>query len=130
MVGVTALHLGAIVYVRDVEPMEGTVGETKTRRVILLRKCSGPDDAVPCVVIKTLRGATKESDEIGIPWKPTGHPQTSLTSPSAAVCSWVINVSVDGFEEYKGKCPAPLTAEIMRLVQKLAAEKANPNAGG
>lgn len=120
MVGVSALHLGAIVYVKDVEPMAGTDGETKTRRVLILRKCVGLDDVLPCVVIKTLRGATIGPNEIAIPWKPTGHSQTSLTAPSAVVCSWVIHVKLDRIEKMVGKCPIPITAEVMRRVQNLA----------
>lgn len=120
MVGVSALHLGAIVYVKDVEPMVGTDGETKTRRVLILRKCIGQDDPLPCVVIKTLRGSTMESNEVAIPWKPTGHSQTSLTAPSAVVCSWVIHVKLDRIKKMVGKCPIPITAEVMRRVQELA----------
>ncbi len=120
MVGVSVLHLGAIVFVKDVEPMAGTVGETKTRRVIVLRKCSGSKDVFPCAVIKTVRGPNLGPYEIEIPSRPGGHPQTSLPVRSAAVCCWVINITADRVESLAGKCPSPITAEVMRSVQQFA----------
>jgi len=124
VVGVAVLHLGAIVFVKDVAPMEGTQGETKSRRVILLRKCFGPDDVLPCVVIKTLRGSL-DVHEIAIPHRPDGHIQTSLTNPSAAVCCWVIHVSLDRITKYAGKCPPPLMAEVLRAAQRFQ-DESNP----
>ena len=121
MVGVAALHLGAIVYVNNVAPMEGTQGETKTRRVIVLRKCTGPDDVLPCVVIKSVRGPL-DAHEIPIPHRQDGTCNTSLTKPIAVVCCWVIQVSLERIEKYAGKCSPPLMAEVLRASQKFRDE--------
>lgn len=123
MIPIEALHLGAVVYVKDVEPMPGTDGETKDRPGILLRKCLKADDIFPVVMVKTIRSGL-ESCELKIPTKPDGSGPTSLSSPSAAVCSWVLDVGICRIKKKVGKCPPPVTAAIAAKVQELARIKA------
>ena len=124
MVAIEALHLGAVVYVKDVEPMPGTDGRTKTRPGILLRKCLGEDDVFPVVIVKSIRSEL-ESYEIKVPTKPDGSGPTSLSNPSAAVCSWVLDISISRVASRVGKCPVPVTAAIVVKVQELARIKAD-----
>lgn len=124
MVGIEALHLGAVVYVKDVEPMPGTEGRIKTCPGILLRKCLGQDDVFPVVMVKTIR-SDLESYEIKIPTKPDGSAPTGLSDPSAAVCTWVLDVSISRIVSRVGKCAVPVTAAIVAKVQLLAKIKAD-----
>ncbi len=123
MIGIEALHLGAVVYVKDVEPMPGTEGRTKTRPGILLRKCLGSDDMFPVVIVKTIRGDLSPH-EIQIPTKADGSGPTSLSNPSAVVCNWIVAATVGRIERKVGKCPVPVTAAIAAKVQELSRLKA------
>lgn len=123
MIGIEALHLGAVVYVKDVEPMPGTEGRTKTRPGILLRKCLGADDIFPVVIVKTIRGDLS-AHEIRIPTKADGSGPTSLCNPSAVVCNWIVPTTVARIERKVGKCPVPVTAAIAAKVQELSRLKA------
>jgi mRNA-degrading endonuclease toxin of MazEF toxin-antitoxin module len=120
VVGKAALTVVSIVYVENVQPPQG--GEAKDRRVVVLRAPTGDGDTFTFAVIATLRGSDPADDEVRIPHKaiPGGDAQTSLTSPSVAVCRWVQDADVARVQSVKGKCPSVTLGEIVRKVEAIS----------
>jgi len=65
-----------------------------------------------------------------IPHRNDGHPRTTLTQPSLAVCDWVIEVSDDEIlpeilpERRRGRCQQDMTNEVIRTIS-LSLEETN-----
>jgi mRNA-degrading endonuclease toxin of MazEF toxin-antitoxin module len=56
-------------------------------------------------------------DHVLLPWHPQGHPRTGLKRKCAAVCSWVVQVSVDDVETVAGSITGATLAEILRKIR-------------
>ncbi len=115
MVGRAALTVGSIVYIKDVIPPNS--GQPKNRRVVIVDGLN-VDESFSFAVIATRRNPSGElaPNEVIIPHKLGGHPQTSLTQPSVVVCTWVQECSIDRALEKMGTCPVNVLKDVLDCI--------------
>jgi mRNA-degrading endonuclease toxin of MazEF toxin-antitoxin module len=77
-------------------------------------EASGLGDVV--AITSTLQTPLPE-DHVLLPWHAQGHPRTGLKRKCAAVCSWVVQVSVDDIESVAGSITGSTLAEIVRKIR-------------
>lgn len=121
----SVLQLGTIVFVRAVMPPNGDKSSAKDRRVLVVEPANDSNPKARCVVIATLRNTRHDpTREVIIPHRNDGHPRTTLTQPSVAVCDWVIEVSDDEIlpERRRGRCQQDMTNEVIRTISLLLEE--------
>jgi mRNA-degrading endonuclease toxin of MazEF toxin-antitoxin module len=61
-------------------------------------------------------------DEVQLPWRKDGHPQTRLTKEAVAKCSWARAITHEEIVDYKGMVPPASMARILRIVDSLSRE--------
>jgi mRNA-degrading endonuclease toxin of MazEF toxin-antitoxin module len=81
-----------------------------------------PDDAiassglVDVVAITSTLPTALPDDHILLPWHAQGHTRTGLNRKCAAVCSWVVQVSVDDIDSVAGLITGSTLAEILKKI--------------
>ena len=57
-------------------------------------------------------------DHVLLPWHPQRHPRTGLNRKSAAVCSWLSEITANDIQDVAGVVPG---AELLEIVAKIKA---------
>ena len=114
-----SLHVGAVVYCRDVVPPHGGANQAKDRRVIILQQPTDQDSCFRGIVTATLRKEVDNSREVQIPHRAGGHPQTTFTDPTVAVLCWRHAFTMDDvlLDWKKGRVDSALVSFINEKIQ-------------
>ena len=72
-----------------------------------------PAGILDVVAITSMLSVPLPDDHVLLPWHAQGHPRTGLNRKSAAVCSWMAQVSATEARSVVGFVPGPLLIEIM-----------------
>lgn len=114
------LHVGAVVYCRALCPPDGGAAKAKDRRVIILQLPTEPNGEFIGIVTATCRLKVNESQEVEIPHRPDGHPQTTFSAPTVAVLGWRHTFTfadiIPGWR--RGRVSSDLVAHINSKIQE------------
>ena len=116
------LTVGRIVRLRMLEDPRGR--NPKSRRALIVG--TGQPDRFLLVVVAAIastRSGTPSVHQVALPFRPDGHPQTSLTNPSAVICDWTCSVTISDIDGVCGYCPPLLLAEVLGKIAELDAER-------
>lgn len=119
----SVLQHGTVVWIQKVVSPSG--GKAKDRPVLVIEPATEAKSTARCVVIATLRSSRHNPNcEVIIPYRKDGHPRTTLTQPSVAVCNWVIEVIEDDIlpGPKRGRCQQDITNEVIRTMSLLLEE--------
>lgn len=122
MVTPDQLIVGRIVRLRMLTDPQG--GNPKSRRALIVGT-GQPDRFLLLVVaaIASIRSGTTSIHQVELPFRPDGHPQTSLTNPSAVICDWTCSVTISDIDSVCGYCPPLLLAEVLGKIAELDAAR-------
>lgn len=85
--------------------------------VILTPAAEIPDEETLVAVAATTRfDEPIASDQVALPWHPTGEARTRLRKPTVAVCSWLVELRKEDIESYGGVVPPRVMLEIVEKV--------------
>jgi mRNA-degrading endonuclease toxin of MazEF toxin-antitoxin module len=62
-------------------------------------------------------------DEVQLPWRNDGHPQTKLNKEAVAKCSWAMALTHEDIVTYKGMVPPALMERILQIIGSLDREQ-------
>ncbi len=113
---------GRIVLVEALDPQ----GEKpKVRPFVIVTATKEIETGKPFVgvaIISTFRKPPL-SDEVQLPARKDGHPQTQLTKEAVAKCSWARAITHEEIVAYKGMVPPALMEQILKIVERLDKEQ-------
>ena len=106
------LQIGRIVWVEVAD----RIGIRKQRPAIIV---ASTDDAGTLTVVAVTSRVPDSlpDDHVLLPWHPQGHPRTGLNRKSAAVCSWLTQITASDILNVAGIVPGP---ELLAILTKIA----------
>ncbi len=118
------LATGSIVWVEIADAN----GIRKLRPAVILRSAdkvtfNGPFDVV---AITSRLADPLPDDHVLLPWHPRGHPRTGLNRRSAAVCTWLAQVTDNDIQDVGGIVPTPVLSTILAKVAAAFPPPASP----
>jgi hypothetical protein len=75
------------------------------------------DGDVWVVAISTQLQEAPAEVQVELPWDPRRHPRTGLKERCAAVCTWMVNVSVASIQGYAGVVPGRQLLDILSRIK-------------
>lgn len=78
-----------------------------------------PGSPIQCVAITTSFPEPPPREYVELPWFPGRHPATQLSRRSAAVCNWLVELSLDQVQDVKGFVPTKVMLQIVERVRDL-----------
>ncbi len=81
-----------------------------------------PDDQISVsgtfqvVAVTSTLASPLPDDHVLLPWHAQGHSRTGLSRKCAAVCSWMVTISVNDVQNIVGRVPGPIFAQIAAKV--------------
>jgi hypothetical protein len=95
----------------------------KNRRAVIVTSDDDLATGQPIVVVAIAgyqRGQSLTDDCVRLPWQaPHGHPVTRINKPSAAVCTWIEEISEDRILEVKGRVVGPFLGQIAAQLARI-----------
>ena len=107
---------GRIVWVELLDP-QGRNPKCRPAVIVTPDEEIQPDGDVWVVAISSQLDAAPTEDQVELPWDRRGHPKTKLKERCAAVCSWMIKVSVAGIQETAGVVPSGQFLDILSRIK-------------
>lgn len=80
--------------------------------IITLDSTTDPIGLLEVVAITSKLSDPLPDDHVLLPWHAQGHPRTGLNLKSAAVCSWMAQISATDVQSVAGIVPGPILAKI------------------
>ncbi len=107
---------GRIVWVELLDPQGRN---PKCRPVVIVSPDTDirEDGHVWVVAITTQLDEAPAEVQVELPWERRGHPRTKLRERCAAVCSWMVRVSVASIQEYAGTVPGRQLLDILTRIK-------------
>ena len=108
---------GRIILVEVLDPQNRN---SKTRPAVIVSTTEEieADGNIACVAITTSVPDTLPAECILLPFNLAGKSRTGLKARSAAMCSWVFEVTEDKIEKYIGLVPPKQLQEILACLEK------------
>jgi mRNA-degrading endonuclease toxin of MazEF toxin-antitoxin module len=113
---VSPLCRGRIVWVELLDPL-GRNPKCRPAVIVTPDAEIQPDGEVWVVAISSQLDAAPAADQVELPWDRRGHPKTKLKERCAAVCSWMIKVSVASIQESAGIVPGRQLLDILSRIK-------------
>ena len=110
-----ALQIGRIVWAEIADRN----GIRKQRPAIIVSP-SDDADTLTVVAVTSRVPDVLPDDHVLLPWHPQGHPRTGLNRKSAAVCSWLNQVTASDIRDVAGIVPGP---ELLAILTKISANQ-------
>jgi len=91
----------------------------KTRPAVIISETTQiqADGRIACVAITSSVPDEIPDDFVLLPFQPQGKVRTGLRMRSAAMCSWLFEISEDKIEKYVGLVPTQLMKEIIERAE-------------
>ena len=113
---------GRIVLVEALDPQ----GENpKVRPFVIVTATDEIEPGMPFVGVAVTGAFTKPPlpDELQLPWRKDGHPQTKLNKEAVAKCSWARAITHEEIVDYKGMVPPAFMQQILMIIDRLDREQ-------
>jgi mRNA-degrading endonuclease toxin of MazEF toxin-antitoxin module len=114
---VPPLDLGSVVWAEFPDPQGRN---PKRRPAVVLTTAEDIAAGTPIVVVAvtTQLPRTLPPDYVRLPWSRPRHPRTGLSSPCAAVCTWLAVIQAENVLEVAGRVPDDKLEAIVEKVTK------------
>jgi mRNA-degrading endonuclease toxin of MazEF toxin-antitoxin module len=106
---------GRIIWVEAPDP-QGRNPKVRPAVILTATQDIQPGGEVHCVAISSQVAQAPAEDQVALPWHPQGHPRTKLRERCAAVCTWLLRVSLPTVERFGGQVP---TKEMLAILHKV-----------
>lgn len=118
---------GRIILVEVTDPQKRNA---KTRPAVIISETKQieSDGRVTCVAITSSIPDRVPDDFVLLPFHPGGKVRTGLRKRSAAMCSWLFEVTEEKIKEYIGLVPIPKLHEILDRAEGPDDSTEKPNA--
>jgi mRNA-degrading endonuclease toxin of MazEF toxin-antitoxin module len=123
---VSSLCRGRIVWVELTDPQ----GRNRKRRPAVIVTPDSDiraDGEVWVVSVSTQLTEAPAEVQVELPWDRRGHPRTGLKERCAAVCTWMVKVSVADIQGFAGTVPGRQLLDVLTRI-KLPDAPGNPGA--
>ena len=109
---------GRIVWVEIVDP-QGRNPKLRPAVIVSATEAIQEGGQVWCVAVSSQLDEAPAEEQVELPWHRDGHPRTQLRQRCAAVCSWLVPVSLDAIRQYAGTVPGRQLNQILQRVDPL-----------